>query len=104
MKLKVLNNGILFKFCDDTTAVGFVNTSKSGLVIIPKGFGDQTGIPRWGEVLTVGPDVSDVKVGMYICIEHGMWTPYVKFENEKYWKTDETKILLVDDKPHLYEM
>lgn len=30
--------------------------------------------PRWGKVWAVGPEQKDVKVGEWICVEHGRWT------------------------------
>lgn len=102
MKLKPLKNNIIFSFCDDSIFDKFLNKS-GGLIAIADGSGSQTGITRWGKVLAIGEEVQNVKVSEYICIEPGMWTTSLKFENAKYWKTDESKVLMKDDVPHYHE-
>ena len=42
-----------------------------------------TGIhPRWAKVWAVGPDQHEVRVGTWICIEHGRWTRTIEYVNE----------------------
>lgn len=42
-----------------------------------------TGIhPRWAKVWAVGPEQKEVKVGEWICVEHGRWTRTIEFETE----------------------
>lgn len=57
--------------------------------------------PRWGIVYAVGPEVTDLKVGQYICISHGRWTRGIKIEDENgeqtIRKVDPNDILLVSD-------
>lgn len=44
--------------------------------------GKSTGIhPRWAKVWAVGPEQNDVKVGEWVCIEHGRWTRGIDYEN-----------------------
>lgn len=96
--LQPLANGVYFIFEDEVTSTKFVNKSASG-ILIAEGQGDQVNIPRWGTVISVGPDVTEVQAGDYILIEKGMWTTSFETEGLKLWKTDDTKILCVSDEP-----
>lgn len=94
--LQPLNNNILFKFLDETkTSDGkFVERSR-GSIIIGSVRDSQTSMPRWGEVIAIGPNVMDVVVGEFILIQAGKWTVGVNFEDEgKVWKTDEECVML----------
>ena len=52
-------------------------------IYLPSDNAKSTGIhPRWAKVWAVGPEQEDVKVGEWICIEHGRWTRTVEYENE----------------------
>ena len=56
--------------------------STGGIIIITDN-GKSTGIrPRWGRVYAVGPDQQDIKVGDWICVEHGRWTRGLDIEDE----------------------
>ena len=59
--------------------------------------------PRWAKVYAIGPDVTDVKVGQYVCVSHGRWTRGLKIEDENgetvIRKVDPKDILLVSDEP-----
>jgi hypothetical protein len=59
--------------------------------------------PRWSQVLAVGPDVTDVKVGQYILMPHGEWTRgFDMLKNDKKILARmirNTEILLVADEP-----
>ncbi len=79
--------------------------TKTG-IFIPSQNGKVEGIKsRWGKVFAVGPTQQDVKVGDWICIEHGRWTRGVEFVDETGKKTilrrvENSAILLVaDEKP-----
>jgi len=51
-------------------------------IIIRSDNGKTEGIkPRWGQVWAIGPKQEDVKVGDWICVEHGRWTRGIKVEN-----------------------
>lgn len=66
-----------------------IEKTKSG-IILHSDNGKTTGIhPRWGRVWAIGPEQKDVKVGEWICVEHGRWTRTIEFELE-----DETTIEL----------
>jgi co-chaperonin GroES (HSP10) len=61
-----------------------------------------TGIrPRWARVYAIGPDEKTLKVGQWVCVEHGRWTRGVKIEDETGEHTlrriDTAAVLLVSD-------
>ena len=78
--------------------------SRGGL-ILPTDNGKSSGIrPRWGRVYAVGPDQKDIKVGTWICVEHGRWTRGIEIEDSAGKHTlrrvDPKDILMIsDEKP-----
>ena len=70
----------------DAVIVGDMNFEErlsTGGIIIMTDNGKSTGIrPRWGQVYAVGPDQQDIKVGDWICVEHGRWTRGLDIEDE----------------------
>ena len=61
----------------------FEERISTGGIIIMTDNGKSTGIrPRWGRVYAVGPDQQDIKVGDWICVEHGRWTRGLDIEDE----------------------
>ena len=79
-----------------------METTRSG-IILHSDDGKTTGIhPRWCKVYAVGPKQKDVKVGQWICVDHGRWTRGQKYENENgeevtFRMVDIDAILLVSD-------
>jgi co-chaperonin GroES (HSP10) len=56
--------------------------TKSG-ILITSDDGKASGIkPRWGKVWAVGPEQQDVKVGDWVCVEHGRWTRTIELEQD----------------------
>ena len=54
----------------------------SGIVLLNDN-GKSSGIrPRWGRVYAVGPDQKDIRVGTWVCVEHGRWTRGIEIEDE----------------------
>jgi co-chaperonin GroES (HSP10) len=44
--------------------------------------GKSTGIhPRWARVWAVGPEQTEIKIGEWVCVEHGRWTRGIQYEN-----------------------
>lgn len=76
--------------------------TKTG-IFIPSQNGKTEGIKsRWGKVYAVGPEQEDVKVGEWVCVEHGRWTRGVDIETttgEKLTvrRVENDSILLVSD-------
>ena|ERR1017187_4362137 len=97
-QIKAVRKNIIFQFVEDVTQTRFINKADSGF-IINSGDGNQTSIARWGKVTHVGPDVSEVKPGDFILIDAGKWTPGFYVNDQRYWKTDEDKVVGVSDEP-----
>ena len=75
--------------------------SNGGIVLINDN-GKSSGIrPRWGRVYAIGPDQHDVKVGTWICVEHGRWTRGAKIviddEEITIRRVDPENIIFVTD-------
>jgi co-chaperonin GroES (HSP10) len=59
-----------------------METTRSG-IILHSDNGKTAGIhPRWCKVYAVGPKQKDVKVGQWICVEHGRWGRTVELETD----------------------
>jgi co-chaperonin GroES (HSP10) len=55
----------------------------TGGIILVNDNGKSTGIrPRWGRVYAVGPEQTSVRVGEWVCVEHGRWTRGIEIEDE----------------------
>ena len=95
---KPLRDGILVRnmdFGERKTASGLIVLSDDGKV---------GGIhPRWGEVIAVGNEQSDVQVGQYVMVAHGRWTRGINITDAEGDKTircvDPKDCLLVSDEP-----
>ena len=85
----------MFKFIDDTggSKGRFHDTHRSGILLVPSA--DKQKFSRWGEVVAVGPKVDGLSPGDFILIEALMWMEGVTFNDEKIWKTDDSKVLAV---------
>ena len=87
-KIRPIKDAVLvsdMEFGEEKTKSGIIVTSDNGKVQGIK--------PRWGKVWAIGPDQHDVKVGEWICIDHGRWSRAAEYENED---GTITKIQLVD--------
>lgn len=63
--------------------MNFAEQKTASGIIIRSDNGKTEGIkPRWGQVWAIGPDQQDVKVGDWICVEHGRWTRGITVENQ----------------------
>lgn len=98
-----IKNNILFSFLQEISYNnGFENKTDWGFSILSKTTDIKRG--RWAEVLNVGPDVKDVKVGDYVFIEPLAWTNKLTYQSRNYWMTNEDKILLIsEEKPKEFE-
>ena len=78
----------------------------AGGIIVQSADGKVNGIkPRWAKVYKVGSEVTDIKEGQWILIEHGRWTRKIKIddgEGEKDFQKVEVKSILAvaDEKPN----
>ena len=63
--------------------MNFEERLSTGGIVLVKDNGKSSGIrPRWGKVYAVGPDQHEVKIGTWICVEHGRWTRGIDIEDE----------------------
>ena len=54
-----------------------------GGIILPEEDGKDAGIrPRWGKVLAVGPEQTDVSAGQWILVAHGRWTRGISYSKD----------------------
>jgi co-chaperonin GroES (HSP10) len=88
-KIKPLKDKILVSNMD----FGFEKT-KSGLILMSDDGKTQGIHPRWGKVWAIGPEQKDIKVGEWVCVEHGRWTRTIEFESEN----DVVELRMVDTK------
>lgn len=90
--LEPIRNNILFVFEDNVRSDGmFGEETESG--IIYKTHNDSAGAPRWGTVLAVGPDVTEIENGDRILIEPLMWTEGFVHDGVKIWQTNDEKVM-----------
>lgn len=76
-QLKPLRNAVI------VSDMNFEERLSSGGIVLVKDNGKSSGIrPRWGKVYAVGPEQKDIKVGTWICVEHGRWTRGLDIEDE----------------------
>lgn len=98
MKIRAVRKNIIFKFTDETLSTKFVNSSHAGILIAPSDNNQNTA--RWGQVVCVGEQVSDVAAEDFILIEKGKWTSSFTVDGKRFWKTDEDQVLAVSDRPY----
>ncbi len=76
-QLKPLKNAVI------VADMNFDERLSSGGIVLVKDNGKSSGIrPRWGRVYAVGPEQHDIRVGTWICVEHGRWTRGIEIEDE----------------------
>ncbi|TFH10498.1 MAG: hypothetical protein E4H14_02440 [Candidatus Thorarchaeota archaeon] len=99
MHLRPILKHIIFQFVDEVDSKGqFVQTTNWGFTI-PGHFDSSAKSPRWATITHAGPDCKDVKVGQQVLIDALKWTPGFKFEGERFWRTDETQIVVARNTP-----
>jgi len=76
-QLQPLNNSVI------VSDMNFEERLSSGGIVLLNDNGKSSGIrPRWGRVYAVGPEQKDIRVGTWICVEHGRWTRGIDVEDE----------------------
>lgn len=76
-QLQPLSNSVI------VSDMNFEERLSSGGIVLLNDNGKSSGIrPRWGRVYAVGPDQKDIRVGTWICVEHGRWTRGIDVEDE----------------------
>ena len=80
--------------------MNFEERLSTGGIVLVKDNGKSSGIrPRWGKVYAVGPEQRDIRVGTWICVEHGRWTRGIEIEDEN----GKTTLRRVDPKDIMME-
>ncbi len=80
--------------------MNFEERLSTGGIVLVKDNGKSSGIrPRWGRVYAVGPEQKDIRVGTWICVEHGRWTRGIEIEDEN----GKTSLRRVDPKDIMME-
>jgi co-chaperonin GroES (HSP10) len=97
--IKPINTKILFQFVEDLNNHSFHQQTKSGLMIV-QNKDEQVKKNRWGKVLAVGPEASDlIETGEYVFIEALGWTNGITLEDgddtQRVWFTDLEKVICV---------
>lgn len=93
--VKPIEDGIIFKFLESITNKAFDNNTSWGFVITERLADPHS--PRWVEVLAVGPKTHEVKVGDYVLVENLQWTAALDYAGEKFWKTNESRVIMVSE-------
>lgn len=94
--LKALKNHILFKFVDPVNSKGeFVRAKTSFGLEFLSTVDDSSKAPRWAQVVAVGPEVENVATDDFVLIPALRWTIGTKYQGERFWRTDETQIVVV---------
>ena len=63
--------------------MNFEERLSSGGIVLLTDNGKSSGIrPRWAQVYAVGPDQHDIRIGSWVCVEHGRWTRGIDIEDE----------------------
>lgn len=95
---------ILFQFLEDTTNKKFNTQTNSGILVVEHKE-KQLNSHRWGVVVDVGSDVDTnlINIGDIVLIENLQWTNGFIIEDQKYWLTNEEKILALTDPTDLPE-
>lgn len=101
MKIKAIRGNIIFKFEDEintTTSKNMFREKTESGFILPSSTDSSSKSPRWGVVISVGPECKTIKEGMRILIQPLAWTHAVPItDEEKVWSTDESKVLLYEE-------
>lgn len=101
--IKPIQDSIIFQFLNKRSSnMGmFEETTASGIALFANNE-DSSKMARWAIANFIGPEVKEINQGDYILIEPLQWTEAIKYNNEEWWKTDESKILCVSkEKPSI---
>lgn len=100
MKVKAVGDCVLASMVKVT---GGHRVLASGILLADKDMTESGIRPRWFKVESVGPNVTFVKEGQFVYVEHGRWSNEIKIqqgngnESTSVWLLDNEKCLLVSD-------
>lgn len=93
--LELIKDSIIFAFEDAVVKGNFVEQSASG-IYLGRSTQRAANAPRWAKVVSIGPDVVDVKRGDRVLIEPTMWTTGMVYDGVTLWRTVEKHIMAID--------
>lgn len=91
-RISVIEDGVIFKFVEDITNKTFENKTDWGFIV--KDRNNDMKRPRWGKVCAIGPKVTQFDVGDFVLIEHLQWTSGLNYNGDKFWKTNESRVIM----------
>ena len=94
-KLKPLGQGFIFSFFSDTAKGQFIERNSGAIILTYQDLDNQGKYARWGKVVAVGSEVEGFGPGDIVLIEALQWTKGFDFEDTRYWKSDETKVIAI---------
>lgn len=76
--------------------------TRGGIILRDDNMKDHGIRPRWGQVWSIGPDITNIKKGDWVLIEHGRWTLRIPLDIDDdgrvdIWMIEPEAILLVSD-------
>lgn len=95
MKIRPLNDKILFKFVDTLKKGFFTEQHSSGIIIdLGKNHKDSSSLCRLVEVVEVGPNVPNISKGDMVVVQALMWTNAFRVgAGKQLWMTENKHIL-----------
>lgn len=97
MKFRALTNKILCHYIEKGQ-----QTTSGGILLLDDDNSEGGIRPRWMQVYSVGPEVTDIEEGQWVMVEHGRWTHGMILRDENgeeftLWGAEEESILLISD-------
>jgi hypothetical protein len=74
--------------------IGTERSTKAGLILTERNFGEEAIRNRWFEVTHVGPEEDHINVGDYVLVPHGRWSRGLDIEGTM---REEDKLFLLDE-------
>lgn len=93
--LELIKDSIIFAFEDAVVKGNFVEQSATG-IYLGRSTHRAANAPRWAKVVSIGPDVREVKRGDRILIEPTMWTTGMEYDGITLWRTAEKYVMAID--------
>lgn len=93
--LELIKDSIIFAFEDAVVKGTFVEQSATG-IYLGRSTHRAANAARWGTVVSVGPDVREVKRSDRILIEPTMWTTGMEYDGVTLWRTAEKHVMAID--------
>jgi hypothetical protein len=66
----------------------------NGIILTEKNLGEESIRPRWFEILSVGPEQTEMAAGEFVLVPHGRWSRGIDLDNTL---READKIFLLDN-------